>query len=127
MDVDALVRVSEAVTWFSYDRALLAALVDRWYPETHTFHLSCDEMAPTLEDVSLLMDLPCVGDTIGARDVGVGWRDEMLGRFSVVQQMDSVASFRPFPATEKHDLMKAFLIQFVVCMHFNRLLSPLHY
>ena len=67
-----MVGVSEAATRFSYDRALLAPLVDRWHPEMHTFHLLCGEMAPTLEDVSLLMGLPCAGATIGARDVGVG-------------------------------------------------------
>jgi hypothetical protein len=30
------------------DSSLLTALVDRWRPETHTFHLPCGEMAPTL-------------------------------------------------------------------------------
>jgi hypothetical protein len=27
---------------------LLAALVDRWRAETHTFHLTCEEMVSTL-------------------------------------------------------------------------------
>ncbi|KAK1615983.1 hypothetical protein QYE76_021500 [Lolium multiflorum] len=31
--------------------AALTALVDRWRPETHTFHLRAGEMAPTLEDL----------------------------------------------------------------------------
>ena len=34
------------------DRSLLTALVDRWRPETHTFHLPCGEMTPTLPDVA---------------------------------------------------------------------------
>ena len=71
MEVDALAGASEAATQFSYDSALLAALVDRWRPETHTFHLPCCEMAPTLEEVSLLMGVPCAGAAIGAREVGV--------------------------------------------------------
>jgi len=37
------------------DRSLLTALVDRWRPETHTFHLPCGEMAPTLQDVAMLL------------------------------------------------------------------------
>ena len=28
------------------DRSPLTALVDRWRPETHTFHLPCGEMTP---------------------------------------------------------------------------------
>ena len=72
MEVDALTGVSEAAMRFSYDRALIEAFVDRWHSETHTFHLPCREMAPTLEDVSLLMGSPCVGAAIGASDVGIG-------------------------------------------------------
>ena len=37
------------------DGSLLSCLVDRWRPETHTFHFRWGEMAPTLEDVSLLL------------------------------------------------------------------------
>jgi hypothetical protein len=49
------------------DRSLLAALVDRWRPETHThtFHLPCGEMAPTLQDVSYLLGLPIAGEAVG--------------------------------------------------------------
>ncbi|KAK1662558.1 hypothetical protein QYE76_050717 [Lolium multiflorum] len=36
----------------------LTALVDRWRPETHTFHLRAGEMAPTLQDVSMILALP---------------------------------------------------------------------
>jgi hypothetical protein len=36
----------------------LTALVDRWRPETHTFHLRAGEMAPTLQDVSMILGLP---------------------------------------------------------------------
>ena len=47
------------------DRSLLAALVDRWHPEMHTFHLPCGEMAPTLQDVSYLLGLPIAGKAVG--------------------------------------------------------------
>lgn len=33
---------------FMLDPSLLKALVDRWRPETHTFHLCWGELAPTL-------------------------------------------------------------------------------
>ena len=49
------------------DRSLLTALVDRWRRETHTFHLPCGEMAPTLQDVAYLLGLPLDGDAVGPR------------------------------------------------------------
>ena len=39
------------------DGAALTALVDRWRPETHSFHLPSCEMTVTLEDVSMLFGL----------------------------------------------------------------------
>ena len=43
---------------FTVDRALLSALVDRWRPETHMFHLPLGEMTVTLQDISFLLGLP---------------------------------------------------------------------
>ena len=63
---------------FPYDRALLTALVDRWRPETHTFHLPCGEMTPTLQDVSFLLGLPCAGRPLAAYDISVMWRTDLL-------------------------------------------------
>ena len=40
---------------------LVSALVDRWRPETHSFHLRTGEMTVTLEDVSLITDLAIDG------------------------------------------------------------------
>ena len=37
------------------------ALVDRWRPETHMFHLPCGEMTPTLQDVAYLLGLLIIG------------------------------------------------------------------
>ncbi|MFQ6654101.1 hypothetical protein Gotur_025208 [Gossypium turneri] len=37
---------------------LLSALVERWHPETHTFHFPCGECTVTLEDVALQLGLP---------------------------------------------------------------------
>jgi hypothetical protein len=43
------------------DKALITALVERWRPETHTFHLPFGEMTMTLQDVSCLWGLPIQG------------------------------------------------------------------
>lgn len=48
----------------SIDRALVSALVDRWRPKTHTFHMPCGEVTITLRDVAMVLRLP-----IASRDV----------------------------------------------------------
>ncbi|XP_025692572.1 serine/threonine-protein phosphatase 7 long form homolog [Arachis hypogaea] len=42
-------------------KALVNALIERWYPDTHTFHLSIGECAVTLEDVAMILGLPTDG------------------------------------------------------------------
>ncbi|MFQ6650635.1 hypothetical protein Gotur_023627 [Gossypium turneri] len=37
---------------------LLSALVERWLPETHTFHFPCGECTVILKDVALQFGLP---------------------------------------------------------------------
>jgi len=44
-----------------FNPAALTALVDRWRPETHTFHLPVGEMTITLEDVAMILGLPIRG------------------------------------------------------------------
>ena len=63
------------------DRSLLTALVDRWRPETHTFHLPCGEMAPTLQDVAMQLGLPISGDAVGPHVVPSMWLDDLEERF----------------------------------------------
>ncbi|XP_015969326.1 protein MAIN-LIKE 2-like [Arachis duranensis] len=48
---------------------LLAALVERWRPETHTFVLSVGEVIVTLEDVAQIFGLPIDGEPVS------GWTD----------------------------------------------------
>jgi hypothetical protein len=64
------------MTRFQYDYSLLGVLLDRWRPETHTFHFTVDEMTLILRDTSLLMGLPCAGEPLQAVDIS----DDSSGR-----------------------------------------------
>ncbi|KAH1033244.1 hypothetical protein J1N35_045418 [Gossypium stocksii] len=54
----ALIRIFD----LRYD--LISTLVERWRPETHTFHLPCGECTITLEDVALQLGLPIDGNVV---------------------------------------------------------------
>jgi hypothetical protein len=41
---------AKRLTRFNFDAPLIAAFMDRWRPETHTFHLLVGEMTLSLED-----------------------------------------------------------------------------
>ncbi|KAD2804726.1 hypothetical protein E3N88_38103 [Mikania micrantha] len=50
------------------DHALITALVERWRPETHTFHLTVGEATVTLQDVNVLWGLPIEGEPVSGVD-----------------------------------------------------------
>ena len=56
----------------------ITALIDRWRPETHTFHLPCGEMTVTLQDVSMILALPIAGEPVCLSTNTGGWRDLMI-------------------------------------------------
>ncbi|WVZ96672.1 hypothetical protein U9M48_042278 [Paspalum notatum var. saurae] len=108
---------------FSYDFSLLATLVDRWRPETHTLHLTVGEMAPTLQDVSYLLGLPLRGDAMGPTDVGQGWREDLLDRFGRVERIGTAKPYREFAPTHTGGPPKWWILQFKFLLMFNFLLA----
>ncbi|VFQ86371.1 unnamed protein product [Cuscuta campestris] len=55
---------AEKVGGLQLDWALITALVERWRPETHSFHLPFGEVGITLQDVELLLGLPVDGNPL---------------------------------------------------------------
>ncbi|QHN99643.1 uncharacterized protein DS421_13g399640 [Arachis hypogaea] len=49
---------------FEHDWSLASALIERWRPESHTFHLPCGEMTITLQDVTYQLGLRIDGDPV---------------------------------------------------------------
>ncbi|RYR04690.1 hypothetical protein Ahy_B06g084471 [Arachis hypogaea] len=47
--------------WFRLDEAIVSAFVERWRPETHTFHIPFRECTITLQDVAYQLELPMDG------------------------------------------------------------------
>ena len=56
----------------------LTALIDRWRPETHNFHIPCGEMTVTLEDWGMITGLPLEGHALTRRVERKNWHDRVV-------------------------------------------------
>jgi hypothetical protein len=65
------------------DSTVLMALVNRWRPETHTFHLPCGETMVTLQDVAMILGLPINDAPIFGTVSPAGWRDSVPAAISL--------------------------------------------
>ncbi|XBI16019.1 hypothetical protein VPH35_058343 [Triticum aestivum] len=76
----------------------LTALIDRWRPETHSFHLPCGEMTVTLEDWGMIMGLPLEGHAPTGRLERKNWHDRavaLIGDFPQIRRIGLPASRCP--------------------------------
>src|SRR3954468_20770367 len=111
-----LIEATGTSTRLAIDGSLLSCLVDRWRPETHTFHFRWGEMAPTLEDVSYLLGLPLAGDPIGPlREPAANWKLEMARRFHEIIEQPMTDE-----DSEKHGPKVAWLLRYEVSNIFFR-------
>ncbi|KAK5841932.1 hypothetical protein PVK06_004258 [Gossypium arboreum] len=58
---------------YKLDPKLISALIERWRPKTHTFHLPCRECAITLEDIPLQLGLPVDGSALTGFVQSIDW------------------------------------------------------
>ncbi|KAH1107619.1 hypothetical protein J1N35_011387 [Gossypium stocksii] len=66
------------------DPKLISALIERWRPKTHTFHLPCGECTITLENVQLQLGLPVDGSALTGFSQSADWGAVCYNLLSVI-------------------------------------------
>ena len=61
-------------------------------------------MAPTLQDVAMLLDQPIAGSSAFPPDMHVNWRDALLGRFQGVLGAEAAPPYFDFSDRQQHGL-----------------------
>ncbi|KAI4295078.1 hypothetical protein MLD38_040655 [Melastoma candidum] len=91
------------------DHVVITALVEKWRPETHTFHMVNKEMTVTLEDVQIHLGLPIEGyPVIGFTRfdfvaVCAQLLEEVLGRSDMLAGRVKMSYWPPVLTTEAPD------------------------
>jgi hypothetical protein len=60
-----------------FNATIITAMVDRWRPEPHSFHLPCNEMTVILEDVAMILGLPIRGRPVIGRVDLATWHERV--------------------------------------------------
>ncbi|KAF3677235.1 Pleiotropic drug resistance protein 3 [Capsicum annuum] len=80
----------------SYDVGLLSALVERWRPETHTFHLRIGEATITLQDIEIMFEMVVDGSSRLLEDCFSGIRRILVSKLAAyVKELDDITDDTP--------------------------------
>ncbi|RYR38627.1 hypothetical protein Ahy_A09g043731 [Arachis hypogaea] len=95
---------------FTFDNSLISALVERWRPKTHIFHLSWGEVTITLQDVAYHLGLRANGNPVRRclRDFGRWYHTET---WALVEQL--LGARRPVAAQQATQRKESFTLKLV--------------
>ncbi|XP_070056689.1 serine/threonine-protein phosphatase 7 long form homolog [Nicotiana tomentosiformis] len=87
--VTGFYRILE-IGWLQLDWSLVTALIERWRPETHTFHLPIGVATITLQDVEVLYGLP-----VDRLPVALPQSMREMTREQYLDMLQQLTGFRP--------------------------------